>query len=102
MSKLIFLELTTDTQGLAYAPDSTIPGAYVSALVVLVLIFLLLSFSGMIQNPILPWFMTFYVISFCDILCHMPYHDGDMGIKSYTTLKEKNHHRLEKIFQKAK
>ena len=39
MSKLIFLELTTDTQGLAYAPDSTIPGAYVSALVVLVLIF---------------------------------------------------------------
>ena len=57
--------------------------------------------SGMIQNPIFPWFMTFYVISFCDILCHMPYHDGDMGIKSYTTLKEKNHHRLEKIFQKA-
>ena len=36
MSKLIFLELTTHTQGLAYAPDSTIPGAYVSALVVLV------------------------------------------------------------------
>ena len=38
MSKLIFLELTTHTQGLAYAPDSTIPGAYVSTLVVLILI----------------------------------------------------------------
>ena len=40
MSKLIFLELTTHThtQDLAYAPDPTIPGAYVSALVVLVLI----------------------------------------------------------------
>ena len=63
MSKLIFLELTTHTQGLAYAPDSTIPGAYVSALVVLVLIF---SITFIQWND-----SKFHIAMVHDILCHI-------------------------------